>query len=110
MIVEFFSVHCVFSQQKFASLTKQKNWKKKGKKEKKKNKEKEKNIDTGCQENTLKTNEKVKLEISTEKPNWAGLGLGAKRDLSATSAPLGKDGEQTSTFPLGSRFIAKQVS
>jgi len=58
----------------------------------------------------LKTNEKLKLEISTEKPNWAGLGLGAKRDLLATSAPLGKDGEETSTFPLGSPFITKQVS
>jgi predicted sugar kinase len=83
--------------------------KKKGKK-KEKNKEKEKNINTGCEENTLKTHEKLKLEISTEKPNWAGLGLGAERDLSATSAPLGKDGERTSTFPLGSHFIAKQVS
>jgi len=58
----------------------------------------------------LKTNEKLRLEISTEKPNWAGLGLGAKRDLSATSAPLGKDGEETSTFPMGSPFITKQVS
>jgi predicted sugar kinase len=83
---------------------------KKEKKKRKKNNEKEKNSDTGCEENTLKTNEKLKLEISTEKPNWAGLGLGAKRDLSATSAPLGKDGEQTSTFPSGSHFIAKQAS
>ncbi len=83
--------------------------KKKEREKRKKNKEKEKNIDTGCEENTLKTNEKLKLEISTEKPNWAGLGLGAERDLS-TSAPLGKDGERTSTFPLGSHFIAKQVS
>jgi predicted sugar kinase len=69
-------------------LTKQKTLEKKGEKRERKkrtkNKEKEKNIDTGCEENTLKTNEKLKLEISTEKPNWAGLGLGAKRDLSAT--------------------------
>lgn len=78
MIVEFFQCPLCFSQQKFASLTKQKTLEKKGEKRERKkrtkNKEKEKNIDTGCEENTLKTNEKLKLEISTEKPNWAGLG------------------------------------
>jgi hypothetical protein len=113
-----FQCSLCFSQQKIASLTKQKTLeKKKGKEEKKKKKtkekrtkNKEKNSDTGCEENTLKSNEKLKLEISTEKPNWTGLGLGAKRDLSATSASLGKDGERTSTFPSGSHFIAKQVS
>jgi predicted sugar kinase len=100
----------VFFPAKFCQFDKTKNIRKKGEKREKRTKNKEKNIDTGCEENTLKTNEKLKLEISTEKPNWAGLGLGAKRDLLATSAPLGKDGERTSTFPLGSGFIAKQVS
>jgi predicted sugar kinase len=101
---------CQFGKTKNIGKKKGKRREKKEKKKRKKNNEKEKNSDTGCEENTLKTNEKLKLEISTEKPNWAGLGLGAKRDLSATSAPLGKDGEQTSTFPSGSHFIAKQAS
>ncbi len=48
--------------------------KKKGKK-REKNKEKEKNIDTGCEENTLKTHEKLKLEISTENPTGLGWDL-----------------------------------
>jgi predicted sugar kinase len=108
--VFFPAKNCQFDKTKNIGKKKGKEEKKKKKTKEKRTKNKEKNSDTGCEENTLKSNEKLKLEISTEKPNWTGLGLGAKRDLSATSASLGKDGERTSTFPSGSHFIAKQVS